>query len=167
MIEEEDLEDGEIEDDDEAEDCVAVAVKLPDPPKPEKESSHHKRKPSPESHHSKKSSATSSSTRKDKGNVEEDDFMSKIENALAEGLKKSGIEPPMPNVKKQSEPDQEPDRRQGRSNRKRRKPRKPDRKEQKRDSSSRVSFTGQSIPQLSVLIAIHKSFSETTEGERQ
>lgn len=158
MIDEEDLEDGEIEDDDEVEDCVVVAVKPPDPPKPEKESSHHKRKQSLESHHSKKTPATSSSTRKDKGNVDEDDFMSKIENALAEGLKKSGIEPPMPNVKKQSEPDQEPDRRQGRNNHKRPK-RKPDRKEQKRDSGSRVNFIDQSIPKLSISNLIRQIIS--------
>lgn len=145
MLEEEDLEDGEIEDDDdETEDCVVVEVKLPAPPPPksvDKDSSQQKKKSSQDSsHHSKKSSATSSSSRKDKSNPDEDDFMSNIENAIAEGLKKSGIEPPMPNVKKQSEPDQEPERRQNRNNnRNKRRKRPKERKEQKRESSSRVS----------------------------
>jgi hypothetical protein len=140
MIEDEDLEDGEIESDGETEDCVVVeVVKPPEPPKPtEKSSSPQKKKSSPDSHHSKsKSSGASSSSRKDKNNHDEDDFMSKIENALAENLKKSGIEPPMPSVKKHVEPEQDQDRRPSRSSRKRRK--RKERKDQKRETGSRVS----------------------------
>lgn len=142
MIEDEDLEDGEIESDGEAEDCVVVEVKPPpETPKPAEKSSMHKKKSSPDSHRtsSKSKSSGSSSSRKDKqqNNHDEDDFMSKIENALAENLKKSGIEPPMPSVKKHVEPDQEADRRTNRNSRKRRK--RKERKDQKRESGSRVS----------------------------
>lgn len=139
MPEDLDLEDGEIEDDDEeAEDCVVVDVKPAEPIKVEREPS-----PKKKSDH-KKSSTPSSSSRKDKQNPnDEDDFMSRIESALAEGLKRSGIEPPMPNIKKQ-EADTEPERRQSRNSRKRKRKqeKKEDqkRKEQKRDSGSKVSF---------------------------
>jgi hypothetical protein len=139
MVEEEDLEDGEIESDGETEDCVVVEVKPPPeiPKAPEKSSPPSKKK-SPSDSHSKSSKSSGSSSRKEKGNHDEDDFMSKIENALAENLKKSGIEPPMPSVKKHVEPEQEE--RKSRKNRNR-KSKKRERKDQKRDSgSSRVGF---------------------------
>lgn len=139
MVEDEDLEDGEIESDDEGEDCVVVEVKPPpEMPKVSEKSSPSKKKSSPDSH-SSKSKSSSSTSRKDKVNHDEDDFMSKIENALAENLKKSGIEPPMPNVKKHVEPEPETDRRSGKNNRRRRKRKeRNDRKDQKRDSGSKV-----------------------------
>lgn len=150
MAEDPDLEDGEIEDDEEEDDCVVVAVMPSEPPKPvEKEPSPQKKK-SADSYQNKKSTTTSSTSRKDEGkdkhqNPDEDDFMSKIENALAEGLKRSGIEPPMPNIKKQ---EQEPgsECRSTRKNRKRKKTRQEQReqskarKEQKRkENVARVS----------------------------
>lgn len=143
-VEDEDLEDGEIEDDDDPDECVIVEPPKPVlPAKAEKTSqSTQKRKSSPDSHHSNKKSSGTSSSRRDKvNNPEEEDFMTSIENALAAGLKKSGIEPPMPNVKKSVEHEQEPESRNARSNRKRRK-RKKDRKDQnKRETgSTRVSF---------------------------
>lgn len=134
MVDDEDLEDGEIESDGETADCVVVEVKPPPEPEKPKEKSSPSKKKSP----SEKSSKSGSSSRKDKSNPDEDDFMSKIENALAENLKRGGIEPPMPSVKKHVEP--EPEERKPRS-RKNRKNKKRDRKEQKRDSGpSRVGF---------------------------
>jgi hypothetical protein len=158
MIEEEDLEDGEIESDGETEDCVVVEVKPPPeiPKAPEKSSSPSKKK-SPSDSHSKSSKSSGSSSRKEKGNQDEDDFMSKIENALAENLKKSGIEPPMPSVKKHVEPEQEE--RKTRRNRNR-KSKKRERKDQKRDSgSSRVGF-GDFPPSISLIDVTH-SFSQS------
>ncbi|CRL01258.1 CLUMA_CG014472, isoform B [Clunio marinus] len=131
IIEDEDLEDGEIEDDD-TEDCIVVEVIKPAEIIKSDDKDEHKKKSSS----SDKKSSSSSLNRKEKGkDNEEDDFMSNIEQMIAEGLKKSGIEPPMPNVKKQMEPDSAQDRRTSRNSRKRKNRR--DRKEQKRENSSK------------------------------
>lgn len=135
MVEDEDLEDGEIESD--GEDCTVVEVKPPPEPSkaPEKSAAPSKKKSS-DSHSKSKSSGSSS--RKDKSNHDEDDFMSKIENALAENLKKSGIEPPMPSVKKHVEQEPESDRRPKRKAKNRRNQK--ERQDKKRDSGSRVGL---------------------------
>lgn len=168
MAEDPDLEDGEIEDDEEEDDCVVVAVKPAEPPKPvEKEPSPQKKK-SADSHQSKKSTTTSSSSRKDKHqNPDEDDFMSKIENALAEGLKRSGIEPPMPNIKKQ-EQEPEPECRSTRKNRKRKKTRQEQKdqrkkcKDQKRENVARVSERFESCALATTCLV-----SETNKNQRE
>lgn len=92
------MEDGEIEDDDENNAEIPVPVMKP-PPAEEKS----QRSPEKKSSENKKSS---SSSRKDRGLPDEDDFMSNIESQIASVLKKEGVEPPMPNIKR---PDPESD----------------------------------------------------------
>lgn len=167
-VEDEDLEDGEIEDDDDPDECVIV-----EPPKPiapvkvEKPSQSSQKRKSPDSHHSSKKSSGTSSSRRDKvNNPEEEDFMTSIENALAAGLKKSGIEPPMPSVKKTVEHEPEPESRNTRTNRKRRK-RKKDRKDQnKRETGSRTVSLRNLFPEFYFIVRNFIS-AKKTESQRQ
>lgn len=92
--EDDDLEDGEIEDDDEV-----IEIK-PEPAPKEKES--HKKTPL-----SDKKSSSSKRSRIVENNEDEEDIASSIANAIAENLKRQGIEPPMPNVQKKSDHEQE------------------------------------------------------------
>ena len=123
----EDLEDGEIEDDEE----------LVTEPKPPDESlkmtntntkSPSSLKKSSDSNNSSSKKASSSKKDKEKGTHEEDDFMSSIESQIANVLKKEGVEPPMPSIKK-TELESEQERKSNRRKRRRRK----ERRDQKRD----------------------------------
>lgn len=152
IADDEDLEDGEIDESDE--DVILVSeIKAPksnaielttpiiiinsDPVKPEK------------SNYSKKSSNSIKSSKNVFGNSE-DDFAYNIENAIANALKKDGVEPPQPNIKKHQEhkdlvvldgsPDNRSNRRKERWNTEDRKRRKKQQKEKKRDKQARVSL---------------------------
>lgn len=123
---EEDLEDGEIESDDECENIVNEKIQNESIKKPEKS-------PSPPPRKSNDSKKTSS--RKERSNQDEDDFMCSIESKIANVLKEKGLEPPMPNIRKQLDP--EPEQQQHKSSRSSRKRRKrKERKDQKRDNAS-------------------------------
>lgn len=151
IADDEDLEDGEIDESDEdvilvseskapksnvPELTTPVIVINSDPVKPEK------------SNYSKKSSNSSKSSKNVFGN-NEDDFASSIENAIANALKKDGVEPPQPNIKKHQEhkdfvvldgsPDNRNNRRKERWNTEDRKRRKKQKKEKTRDRQARVS----------------------------
>ncbi|CAH1711525.1 unnamed protein product [Chironomus riparius] len=126
---EEDLEDGEIESDDECENIVSDKAQNETIKNPEKS-------PTPPPRKSNETTKKASS-RKERSNHEEDDFMCSIESKIANVLKEKGLEPPMPNIRKQHDKlDTEPEQQQksSRSSRKRRK--RKERKDQKRDNAS-------------------------------
>lgn len=132
-VSDEEMEDGEIDDDDEEPDECLKAEKnsfVPDASVSETLKSVEKL-PSPQKKtelepHNKKAS-------KDKNNQDEEDFATSVEHAIANALKKEGVEPPLPSIKKYHELEPEPERRQNRNNRKRKK-----RKDQKREKSIKV-----------------------------
>lgn len=124
---EEDLEDGEIESDDECENTVNEKAQNEPVKKSEKS-------PSPISPR-KSNDSKKISSRKERSNQDEDDFMCSIESKIANVLKEKGLEPPMPNIRKQLDP--EPEQQQQKSSRSSRKRRKrKERKDQKRDNTS-------------------------------
>lgn len=131
MIEEDDLEDGEIEDDEEPEEVAVPAAKAVSIETKSQKSS-------PEKKSSTESKKQSSSSRKERSLQDEDDFMSNIESQIASVLKKEGVEPPMPSIKR-PDPDSEAEQRKpsssSRSARKRRR-RKERRDHDKRDTTS-------------------------------
>lgn len=139
--EEDDLEDGEIEDDDEEE--IKEEIKPANIPKPAVVISPEVAKIIAPKKAAESSSSGSSNSkkqpakRKDKvvPQDDDDDFMSNIELQIASVLKKEGMEPPMPNVRKPAnEVEQENERKQARNNRKRRKRR--ERQNAKKDGST-------------------------------
>lgn len=138
--EDEDLEDGEIEDDDDEiiEQKPVFSMPATIENKSMIESAKNSSEKSPSSSQKKSSSSEvskkSSSSKKDKGNQDEDeDFMSSIESQIASVLKKDGVEPPMPSLTKKTD-DQFEDRKSSRSNKKRRK--RKEKKDQKRDGAT-------------------------------
>jgi hypothetical protein len=118
-IDEDDLEDGEIEDDDDEVLIVPekpvepqpqkIEEKLPSPKaSPKRELKKVKQKSKDKNHDKKdkeksKKSEKSSKRAKEARSLAEDDFASSIESQLASVLKKDGVEPPMPSVKKITE----------------------------------------------------------------
>lgn len=135
---EDDLEDGEIEDDDENN---GDTVPLPQPSAAKLVEEKSQKSPEKKSSDSKKSS--SSNSRKERSVQDEDDFMSNIESQIANVLKKEGVEPPMPNIKR-PEPESDGERKTGTSKNARKRRRRKDRDRRDRDkrdgASSKVSF---------------------------
>lgn len=91
------------------------------------------------------SKKTGSSSRNDKnpGQIEDDDFMSNIEAQIANVLKKDGVEPPMPTIRKLDlDHENDNDRKVGRGagTRKRRRRKEKDRDHKKESTSSKVNI---------------------------
>lgn len=119
-IDDDDLEDGEIEDDDD--EVIVIPDKPAELPKKEEKLSSPNSSPRKDREKdkdkdkgrnrdrkdkdkSKKSRESDKDTKraKERRNFVEDDFASSIESQLASVLKKDGVEPPMPSVKKTAE----------------------------------------------------------------
>jgi hypothetical protein len=145
-MDDEDLEDGEIEDDEEANESInlesskvdkmasnsntmTVEKALPSSPALQKETNHN--------NSSSTSAVKKSSSKGASKSYEDEDFMSNIESQIANVLKKEGVEPPMPSVSKrttENEINDDESRKVSRSSKKRK--RRKDRKDQKRENAS-------------------------------
>lgn len=147
-----DLEDGEIEDDDEEVVLVETAPAKPKvlekseeakqetkpvETKKEKENSSNKEKSekNKDKDKSDKKRPKEKETSKKRRNFMEDDFASSIESQLASVLKKDGVEPPLPSVKRRT-PDLEEDEKMDEDRRDDRRSRKRKKKNNKKDVSS-------------------------------
>ena len=129
-----DLEDGEIEDDDDD----TVEIVKPPSPKPTIKETEEKHQKSPEK---RSSDSRKSSSRKERISQDEDDFMSNIESQIAQVLKKDGVEPPMPSIKRpKQESDEERKPSNSRSARKRRNRQAKRDREKRENVSSKVIY---------------------------
>lgn len=150
MSEHEDLEDGEIEDDDEDEVPLAVAASTVNEPASgaDQQQQQHQQKPSQDDHRDKDDRtreiqekvqnvkkmidakarmidevAPSKSSKRAKAGPVVDDWATKVENALANALIKDGVEPPMPSISRRSEEREEvPSKRRKRDRQKKKPP---------------------------------------------
>lgn len=150
MSEHEDLEDGEIEDDDEDEVPLAVAASTANEPASgaDQQQQQHQQKPSQDDHRDKDDRtreiqekvqnvkkmidakarmidevAPSKSSKRAKAGPVVDDWATKVENALANALIKDGVEPPMPSISRRSEEREEvPSKRRKRDRQKKKPP---------------------------------------------